>query len=242
MLVAFSLIPLAVIIHCLWVRRMTWYCRWEAATTLNIALQGCSLLLTSPMATATIGWWTLEATGLCNVEDFAGHLCCLVGLAALAHSAVSRLSLTQQQRHKFRVRAIGVSFAISVPTLTLAFVMAQDDFDRTAFDGHSGWLKIYAVVICGAYARLLWHLMRALLILRHDPRSPNVINVHLGSICLGFGACAAHLNIVFGTVVAVLPTNTAHVLASASACGFALASAMSWRKKLRWLSPGFADR
>ena len=29
----------------LWIRRVTWSCRWEVAATLNIALQGLAVIL-----------------------------------------------------------------------------------------------------------------------------------------------------------------------------------------------------
>ena len=58
---------LAITIACigwsLWIRRVTWTCRWEVAATLNIALQGLAVLLMSPLASETVGHWLHALTG-----------------------------------------------------------------------------------------------------------------------------------------------------------------------------------
>ena len=46
-------ITLMCIAWSLWIRRVTWSCRWEVAATLNIALQGLAVLLMSPLASET---------------------------------------------------------------------------------------------------------------------------------------------------------------------------------------------
>ena len=51
-LTALIVITLASISWSLWIRRLTWHCRWEVAATLNIALQGCAVALMSPVAAA----------------------------------------------------------------------------------------------------------------------------------------------------------------------------------------------
>ena len=49
------LITLASVLWSLWIRRVTWHCRWEVAATLNIALQGFAVALMSPLASETVG-------------------------------------------------------------------------------------------------------------------------------------------------------------------------------------------
>ena len=84
-------ITLACIAWSLWIRRVTWSCRWEVAATLNIALQGLAVLLMSPWASETIGHVLYGLTGKWNLEDYLGHgkylLFYLVGgvVAALFH-------------------------------------------------------------------------------------------------------------------------------------------------------------
>ena len=42
-------ITLGCIAWSLWIRRVTWSCRWEVAATLNIALQGAAVLADVPV-------------------------------------------------------------------------------------------------------------------------------------------------------------------------------------------------
>lgn len=55
MMSALIIITLAFVFSSLWIRRDTWRSRWEADASLNIALQGCAVLLMSPWASATLG-------------------------------------------------------------------------------------------------------------------------------------------------------------------------------------------
>lgn len=234
----FLSVALAVIVRCLWIRRATWQCRWERSTTLTVALMGCALLLTSPIADATIGPWFHAHTGTWHLENLIGHLCFLAGLSVFADGAVGRLSYTDAELRKFRQLAIGTSAALYIPLLTAAFILAQDDLDADhALAGEGFWPRVYTVVLCAAIGRLAWHLMQELLILRTDPRSKTACDIYLVSIVFVFSACAARLNIAFGTVVQVLPYGTAAFLGAVSTVGFALAAAMSWREKTRWLKP-----
>ena len=66
-------ITLACISWSLWIRRVTWSCRWEVAATLNIALQGIAVILMSPLASETLGHWLHALTGMWNLEDYIGH-------------------------------------------------------------------------------------------------------------------------------------------------------------------------
>ena len=64
---ALIIITLACIGWSLWIRRVTWHCRWEVAATLNIALQGLAVLLMSPMAANTLG------VGLHDLDSLASR-------------------------------------------------------------------------------------------------------------------------------------------------------------------------
>ncbi|EUA34744.1 gp56 domain protein [Mycobacterium xenopi 3993] len=54
MVSALILATLAAVFYSLWIRRDTWRSRWEAGASLNIALQGCAVLLMSPWASAKL--------------------------------------------------------------------------------------------------------------------------------------------------------------------------------------------
>ena len=63
----------------LWIRRHTWRSRWEAGASLNIALQGCAVLLMSHWAAATLGQplheWPSWVQACCSLQrDGDGRL------------------------------------------------------------------------------------------------------------------------------------------------------------------------
>ena len=68
-------ITLACVAWSLWIRRVTWTCRWEVAATVNIVLQGAAVLLMSPLASETLGRALCTLTGKWNLEDYLGHDC-----------------------------------------------------------------------------------------------------------------------------------------------------------------------
>ena len=76
-------ITIACIAWSLWIRRVTWTCRWEVAATLNITLQGAAVLLMSPLASQTLGHGLYALTGKQNVERPA-TLCIPLLLAAFS--------------------------------------------------------------------------------------------------------------------------------------------------------------
>ena len=84
-------ITLTCIAWSLWIRRVTWSCRWEVAATLNIALQGAAVLLMSPIASETLGHWLHAATGMWNLEDYVGHDMYIVAASAIVYNALGRL-------------------------------------------------------------------------------------------------------------------------------------------------------
>src|SRR6476659_738226 len=74
----------------LWIRRVTWSCRWEVAATLNIALQGLAVILMSPFASETLGHWLHALTGMWNLEDYIGHDAYIVAASAVVYNARGR--------------------------------------------------------------------------------------------------------------------------------------------------------
>ena len=100
---------LAITIACigwsLWIRRVTWTCRWEVAATLNIALQGLAVLLMSPFASETLGHWLHALTGKWNLEDYLGHDCYIVAASAIVYNTLGRLADDENmQKHVQAVR------------------------------------------------------------------------------------------------------------------------------------------
>ena len=90
-LTALIVITLASISWSLWIRRLTWHCRWEVAATLNIALQGCAVALMSPLASDTLGFALHDLTGEWNLQNYIGHDCYIVAASAIVYNALGRL-------------------------------------------------------------------------------------------------------------------------------------------------------
>src|SRR3982074_556230 len=87
----------------LWIRRVTWTCRWEVAATLNIALQGVAVLLMSPWASETVGRGLHALTGMWNLEDYIGHDCYIVAASAVVYNALGRLQDDNAMQRTFKL-------------------------------------------------------------------------------------------------------------------------------------------
>lgn len=232
-------ITLACIAWSLWIRRVTWSCRWEVAATLNIALQGTTLLLMSPLASETLGHWLHALTGKWNLEDYIGHDLYVVAASAIVYNALGRLQddhAMQQTFKQYVERPATLCIPLLLATFTLgngAQMYAADFFELpTDF-----WLTTYWVILCGTLIYLLGYGSRALLILRKDPRSRTVANIYLVASFSGIAACIVRI------VTALVPSLQPHengtlvwLLACVCGAGFALTSAHSWRTKTKWFT------
>jgi hypothetical protein len=228
---------LASIAWSLWIRRVTWRCRWEVAATLNIALQGCAVALISPFSSDTLGVVLHNITGEWNLQNYIGHDCYIVAASAIVYNAVGRLEDDHVLQASFK-QYVERPATLCIPLLLAAFdlsggskIYARDFFAmRTDF-----WLSVYWVLLTGTLGYLLVFGSRALMVLRKDPRSKNIANCYLAASISGISACLVRM------VTAVIPA----LQGSASAwlvwvfccmcgAGFALTSANSWLQKIRW--------
>lgn len=232
-------LTLLAVMWALWIRRWTWHCRWEVAATLNIALQGCAVLLMSPLASKTLGHWLHFLTHEWNLEDWLAHDCYIVAASAICCNTVGRLTDEHEMRRTFKV-CVEYPATLCIPLLLAAFTMGngsriyRDDF----FTVPTGtWLTVYWVLLCTTLAWLLGYSCKALTVLLDDPRSRNIAIVYLLSCGAGLLACAVRVFTAFDPAM----QDAAGALAvwfPACACGagFALAAAHSWRSKLRWFT------
>ncbi len=236
-LTALITLTLASIVWSLWIRRVTWHCRWEVAATLNIALQGCAVALMSPLASETLGVALHKITGEWNLQNYVGHDCYIVAASAIVYNAVGRLEDDHALQASFK-QYVERPATLCIPLLLATFSLsggsktyARDFFAmRTDF-----WLSVYWVLLTGTLAYLLVFGSRALLVLRKDRRSRNIANAYLVASASGVSACAVRM------ITAVIPplqgpaaTGLIWVFACACGAGFALTSAQSWRQKIRW--------
>jgi hypothetical protein len=232
-------ITTACIAWSLWIRRVTWSCRWEVAATLNIALQGITVLLMSPFASETLGHWLHALTGKWNLEDYIGHDLYIVAASAVVYNAVGRLQDDHAMQRTFK-QYVELPATICIPLLLAAFtlgngahVYAPDFFDvPTDF-----WLTAYWLMLCGTLIYLLGYGSRALLVLRKDPRSRRIANVYLIASFAGVMACL--VRVVTALIPSLQPLENGTlvwIFACMCGAGFALTSAHSWRIKTKWFS------
>jgi hypothetical protein len=234
---ALIVITLASIGWSLWIRRVTWHCRWEVAATLNIALQGSAVALISPTSAETLGVALHKITGEWNLQNYIGHDCYIVAASAIVYNAVGRLEddhALQESFKQYVERPATLCIPLLLATFTLSYgskTYARDFFALpTDF-----WLSVYWVLLCGTLAYLLVFGSRALLVLRKDPRSSRIANLYLAASASGVAACAVRI------VTALIPqfqvpltTGLVWFFACSCGAGFALTSAHSWWQKVKW--------
>ncbi|ANW64652.1 MULTISPECIES: hypothetical protein [Mycolicibacterium] len=232
-------ITIACIAWSLWIRRVTWSCRWEVAATLNVALQGLAILLMTPLASETLGHWLHALTGKWNLEDYIGHDAYIVAASAIVYNALGRLH-DDQSMHKVFKQHIERPATLCIPVLLVLFTLGngaaiyRPDFFLVPTDF---WLSAYWLVLCGMLIYLLGYGGRALLILRKDPRSRMMADVYLVATASGIIACAVRILTAYWPAFAAWEEGKA-VWLFACTCGavFAVAAAHSWRIKTKWFS------
>jgi hypothetical protein len=234
---ALIVITLASISWSLWIRRVTWHCRWEVAATLNIALQGSAVALISPLASETLGVALHNITGEWNLQNYIGHDCYVVAASAIVYNAVGRLADDHALQASFKQyveRPATLCIPLLLATFTLSYgskTYARDFFALpTDF-----WLTVYWVLLCGTLVYLLVFGSRALLVLRQDPRSRSIANLYLVASASGISACMVRI------ITAVIPpfqgplsAGLVWLFACLCGAGFAVTSAHSWRQRVRW--------
>ena len=233
-------ITLLCIAWSLWIRRVTWSCRWEVAATLNIALQGLAVLLMSPWASETIGHVLYDLTGKWNLEDYIGHDAYIVAASAVVYNALGRLQDDHAMQQTFK-QYVERPATLCIPLLLVTFSLGngaaiyKPDFFEVPTDF---WLTTYWLLLCGMLIYLLGYGCRALLVLRKDPRSRTIANIYLAASISGILACA--VRITTSLVPSLQPyaagTTLTWILACGCGAGFALTSAHSWRIKTKWFS------
>jgi hypothetical protein len=233
-------VTLASIGWSLWIRRVTWHCRWEVAATLNIALQGLAVALISPWSSETLGVALHKMTGEWNLQNYIGHDCYIVAASAIVYNVVGRLEDDGALQRSFK-QWVERPATLCIPLLLATFTLSagSKSYVRDFFAMPTDfWLSVYWILLTGTLGYLLLFGSRALLVLRNDPRSRNIANLYLVASASGISAC-----VVRGTT-ALIPALQGPVTAGMvwffcclCGAGFALTSARSWRQRLKWFSP-----
>lgn len=223
----------------LWIRRVTWTCRWEVAATLNIALQGAAVLLMSPLASETLGQLLHSLTGKWNLEDYIGHDCYIVAASAIVYNALGRLQEDHALQRSFK-QYVERPATLCIPLLLATFSIGngasiyRSDFFEVPTDF---WLSMYWLLLCGTLIYLLGFGSRALLVLRKDPRSRRIANIYLVASASGIVACIVRIVTAYVPALQAIEGGTlVWFFACVCGAGFALTSAHSWRIKTKWFS------
>lgn len=232
-------ITLACIAWSLWIRRVTWTCRWEIAATLNIALQGTALFFMSPFASETLGRALHALSGVWNLEDYIGHDAYIVAASAVIYNALGRLADDHHMQSSFKLY-VERPATICIPLLLATFSLGngakiyKPDFFEVPTDF---WLNAYWLLLCGTLIYLLVYGARALMVLRKDPRSRRIANIYLVASASGIIACAVRITTAYVTPLQTIEGGTlVWIFACLCGAGFALTSAQSWRMKTKWFT------
>jgi hypothetical protein len=232
-------ITMACIVWSLWIRRVTWSCRWEVAATLNIALQGGAVLLMSPLASETVGHWLHALTGKWNLEDYIGHDLYIVAASAIVYNVLGRLADDHAMQQSFK-QWVERPATICIPLLLAAFTLGNGAkiYKPDFFDVPTDlWLNVYWLLLCGTLIYLLVYGSRAMWILRKDPRSRRIANGYLIATAAGIMACLVRITTALVPGFQALEGgNLVWLFACLCGAGFALASAYSWHIKTKWFT------
>jgi hypothetical protein len=232
MMSALIIVTLAAVFYSLWVRRDTWGSRWEADASLNIALQGCAVLLMSPWVSATLGPSLHQIFRRWNVEDLFGHICLIVAVTAIIDHGLARLGDENECRGIFR-RHIATPLWLGVPVLVAVFIAADEGYHPDLFPAHVStlWFGAYWIVLGVLLTYLFGYAARVMLIVRKDPRSTVTANLYLISAAFGVAATVIQVTTAEAGIDITLPV---WLCACLGAIGFSYGSARSWHAKVAW--------
>ena len=95
-------ITIACIGWSLWIRRVTWTCRWEVAATLNIALQGLAVLLMSPWPPRPSGTGCTPSPASGTSRTTSAHDAYIVAASAIVYNTLGRLADDDNMQRSFK--------------------------------------------------------------------------------------------------------------------------------------------
>lgn len=217
----------------LWVRRTTWFYKWESAATVNLA--GILICLVCMMPFATPAFDRLyDITGVWNLEDMIGHFAYLTGITVLSYVTLNRLELTDPSR--WRHMRLELPATVVLPLLVGLFVLGSPDHhSRDLFSEAPNFcLACYWLVFEGAVSWVLGHLAWALVIIaRWDPESSTVAKIYLVAVGVNYGSIAAKVASLWLRGCGLEAVSWG--LACVATVGYAAAAICGMRQVRRWL-------
>ncbi len=237
----FIIATLAIIAYSLWVRRDTWWTRWEAAASLALALEGCALVLMSPWAAATFGPALHRGLGVWNVQQMLGHLCLIVAITANIYHMLVRLADPDQVRSIMR-RQLLFPVWLGITLMVPSYLLSDQQYHTDLFAASTtdSWLIVYELVGCAVVIYLSGYVSRLMLLLRSDPRAKSTINLYLVSMSFAVAACLVVIASAWVDGDDASPMIWACICLSVGT--FAYGSARSWVAKSAWFTSGGGGR
>lgn len=238
---AVTIIAIAVLTYTLWVRRITFRCRWERAMTVGLVLQMCTLLLLLPEAASITGYALYHLTGHKLMDAALGECCAVAATFALLYSAICRVVTDQELPDALALPQAVVT--ITIPTMLGTFMASHapnltphSDIFRVMTDG---WLTIFWILFCTTMMYLFGLTIRAMLAVRGDRRVTGwvrrVNNLYIaGCVC---GICAVLIRLTTAIIRPLQPIEDGILIWIASCIAgivITTAAAQSWMNKKRW--------
>lgn len=214
----------------IWVRRITWTCRWELTVTLGITLDGIGLLLTTvakPVANRLLH----SMIGIWNVSTIFSHICFVSSACLIAYSLLSRLA-TDDDLHRMFTRWVKRPATLAVIAMMAVFTAGDIGAQAAALTYPTPWVFAYRAIVFATMIYLLGYACVALLTLRRYRRHRVVADLYLVACMCGMVSCLVRLAYLptmpdrpqFGDLLAV-------GLSTLWLAGYALTASWSWRRK-----------
>lgn len=226
---------LVLVLYCLWVRRATWWSRWEAAATLAIAMEALALLLFTPWAGIELGPTLHSWLGLWNVQQIVGFICLIAGVLANIYHMLVRLADPDQVLPIMRSH-LQLPVGLGVGAVLVAFVKTDRGSEPDIFATLTGdrWLTLLEVAASALVLFLSAYVGRLLLALRDDPRAGRTLHLYMAAMVFAVAACVvAVVSIGIGCYSG--PLIWACLCMSVGT--FAYGLARSWQAKTAWFLP-----
>ncbi|OBI07462.1 hypothetical protein A5715_17505 [Mycolicibacter heraklionensis] len=232
---AFIVATAVMVTYCLWVRRDTWWSRWEAGATFAIAMEGGSLLLLTPWASDELGPPTYSLLELWNVPQLIGWLGLIAGVMGNIYHMLVRLTDPVHVWPIMRKHLLA-PVGLGVTVMLVAFMNSTRGFEPDMFASLDGdwWLTTYEATVSVLVLYLTVYVARLLWALRHDARARTTIVLYATAMTFAMSAVVAG-------IISVATNGYAGPVIWACACLsvsiFAYGLARSWQAKRAWFSP-----
>lgn len=231
---ALIITTVAVVLYSLWVRRDTWWSRWEAGATFAIAMEGIGLLLVTPWASDELGPAFHSFTGFWNVPQLLGFFCLLVGILGNVYHMLVRLTDPSHVLPIMR-RDLGLPLGLGVASMLVTFVKTDRGHEPDMFATLTGdrWLIAFEVTIAAMAVFLAIYIGRLMLLLRRDPRAGTTLSLYV--VALAFALTTFLITAV--SIWADRYVGTVGWFCVCLAVGiFAWGLARSWQAKTAWFT------